>query len=66
MNNTDAAAEALLEIVELRHRAELPTLATTQFSDEEFIKTFKQRQTGEAIARRLGESSHIIKFPAIQ
>ena len=63
MVNTDSAAEALLEIVERRTMAELPIVATTQFTGQAFIDSFRSKETGQAIARRLGEFCHKIHFP---
>lgn len=53
--STEAAEEALYEVIEGRVARSKPIIVTTQFMGERFIAKFKNRETGVAILRRLGE-----------
>jgi DNA replication protein DnaC len=66
MSATDSAAEALLEIIEGRTIAGLPIIASTQFTGERFVGTFRHKETGQAIARRLFDFCEIHEFPTKQ
>jgi hypothetical protein len=60
MHLTGAASEMLLHIVEERTCAEMPILATTQYSGEGLDSQFERKEMGKAIRRRLNEFCRVI------
>lgn len=59
---TPTAESAIFEVVRERHDQKLPTIYTTNFSPTTLIARFNQRETGEALARRIRESALCIAF----
>ena len=59
---TPTAESAIFEVVRERHDQMLPTIYTTNFSPTTLIARFNQRETGEALARRIRESALCIAF----
>ena len=59
---TPTAESAIFEVIRERHDQKLPTIYTTNFSPTTLIARFNQRETGEALARRIRESAKCIVF----
>lgn len=59
---TATAESAIFELIRARMDNLLPTIYTTNFSPSTLVQRFQQVETGEAIARRLKESSHIVTY----
>jgi len=59
---TPTAESAIFELIRERLDQNLPTIFTTNFSPSTLISRFNQRETGEAIARRIKEFSLCIVF----
>lgn len=59
---TPTAESAIFELVRDRMDNKLPTVYTTNFSPKSLLERFQQRETGEAVARRLKESSHTVIY----
>jgi DNA replication protein DnaC len=59
---TPTAESAIFEVVRERMDRKMSTIYTTNFSPSTLIERFQQKETGEAIARRLKESSLSIVF----
>lgn len=62
MASTPSSEEACLEIIEDATAAGVRIIATSQFTGEKFIAAFKKPETGQAIVRRLEETTRPIKF----
>jgi chromosomal replication initiation ATPase DnaA len=60
MHLTGSASEMLLHIVEERTGAEMPILATTQYSGEGMDSQFERKEMGKAIRRRLNEFCRVV------
>ena len=61
---TPTAESTLFEVIRERFDNRLPTVFTTNFSPKTLIARFQQRETGEAIARRMTDESIIVTFKA--
>ena len=59
---TPTAESAIFEVVRERYDQKLPTIYTTNFSPSTLIKRFTQKETGEALARRIREGAECIAF----
>jgi hypothetical protein len=66
MHLTGAATEMLLHIVEERTCAEMPILATTQYSGEGMDSQFERKETGKAIRRRLNEFCRVVLVRSVR
>ena len=53
---TPTAESAIFELIRERMDNGLPTIYTTNFSPSTLVQRFVQKETGEAISRRLDES----------
>jgi DNA replication protein DnaC len=60
MHLTGAASEMLLHLVEERTCAEMPILATTQYSGQGLDAQFDRTEMGQAIRRRLNEFCRVV------
>lgn len=61
---TPTAESTLFEVIRERFDNRLPTVFTTNFSPSTLVARFQQRETGEAIARRMTDESKIVTFKA--
>ena len=59
---TPTAESAIFEVVRELYDQKLPTIYTTNFSPSTLIKRFTQKETGEALARRIREGAECIAF----
>lgn len=59
---TPTAESAIFELIRERHDQKLATIYTTNFSPSTLIARFNQRETGQALARRIQESALCIAF----
>lgn len=59
---TPTAESAIFELIRERMDNGLPTIYTTNFSPSTLVQRFVQKETGEAISRRLDESSLKLVF----
>ena len=66
MHLTGAATEMLLHIVEERTSAEMPILATTQYSGEGMDGQFERKEMGKAIRRRLNEFCRVVLVRSVR
>jgi DNA replication protein DnaC len=61
---TPTAESAIFELIRERMDNGLPTIYTTNFAPSTLVKRFVQTETGEAVSRRLKESSLNLVFPS--
>lgn len=59
---TTAAESIIFEVIRERFDNRLPTIFTTNFSPKSLTARFIQRETGQAVCRRMSEGSTIVTF----
>ena len=63
---TPTAESTIFEVIRERTDNQLPTIFTTNFSPKTLLPRFQQKETGEAICRRMTDDSTIVTFEADQ